>query len=546
MAIYPVIAVVWFFLTGSPAALSTTFYVDTGTGTDTQTGTRPDHAWKSMARVNAALAGGAVGIGDSVLFRRGDTFRGSLVISPAAAPGMTFGAFGDGDRPILDAVDAHDGVTIARSGVLIENLHVANARLALFATLGDVSDIVIRGCTGGDPELVFTTYGLLIRPGRIERLALDTVSFEHVTDAAVSAAGGADIAGLTVQGLSAANAVMGVFIAGARISDVVIEQSTFTGHESCGIRFIETEAARCCIVSCRFLENGLHGIHIQGAVRDIVIEDVTVATSGSHGIYLDTTAARNIRLERAVVTGSGNEKNGIALDGAGQGCKMADCISSYNGGDGFNVHGHWLDVVLTECRADMNGTDGRGSDGDGYTFHDDSTGVMRRCRASNNLKSAVAHVHLCAVRMEHCIFTHDTNGTIPLVYLSGAAFAVLNCVLYSPVQVGMGLQCLAGDITVMNTVVQGFETGMRNGGAAVANDYNIVYGCGGSSWSGLVKGAHSLVSDPLFMDPIHGVFVPSPQSPCVDAGGDDGLNADIRGIPIPQGNRPDIGTYEIE
>ncbi|MBN2528235.1 MAG: right-handed parallel beta-helix repeat-containing protein [Deltaproteobacteria bacterium] len=64
-----------------------------------------DHAWRTIAHVNAQ----SFVPGDAILFRRGDTWREQLLIhsSGAASAYITFGAYGEGDKPrILGSAQA--------------------------------------------------------------------------------------------------------------------------------------------------------------------------------------------------------------------------------------------------------------------------------------------------------------------------------------------------------------------------------------------------------------------------------------------------------
>jgi hypothetical protein len=77
------------------------FYVSSD-GSDTNTGRTPGKAWRSVARVNSALAAGEVRHGDVVMFRRGDEFFGNIDSIPQVqgpGPRLTLTAYGDGPRP---------------------------------------------------------------------------------------------------------------------------------------------------------------------------------------------------------------------------------------------------------------------------------------------------------------------------------------------------------------------------------------------------------------------------------------------------------------
>lgn len=82
----------------APAAFAATYYVSAA-GADDKPGTSPETAWKSLGRVNKAN----LKPGDSVLFRRGDHWRG--VLRPrrgAEGKPVTYSAFGpDGEKPLF-------------------------------------------------------------------------------------------------------------------------------------------------------------------------------------------------------------------------------------------------------------------------------------------------------------------------------------------------------------------------------------------------------------------------------------------------------------
>ncbi|HQG48107.1 MAG TPA: hypothetical protein PK373_03380, partial [Sedimentisphaerales bacterium] len=80
------------------AGAAQTYYVDAAAGSDAADGATLETAWRSLEKVNAAR----LGPGDSVLFRRGQIWRGTLrpQSGDATAPVM-YGAFGRGAKPAL-------------------------------------------------------------------------------------------------------------------------------------------------------------------------------------------------------------------------------------------------------------------------------------------------------------------------------------------------------------------------------------------------------------------------------------------------------------
>ncbi|MBO4596072.1 MAG: hypothetical protein J5632_05630 [Bacteroidales bacterium] len=91
-----------------------TYYV-AADGDDAADGLSPETAWKSLAQVNDAV----LGFGDSVLFKRGDVFRGHLEPqSGSPEHPIYYGAYGEGVKPILepswDASSEADWVKVGR------------------------------------------------------------------------------------------------------------------------------------------------------------------------------------------------------------------------------------------------------------------------------------------------------------------------------------------------------------------------------------------------------------------------------------------------
>jgi hypothetical protein len=91
-------------LSRAPAA----FHVDARRGQDSADGRTPATAWQSLARVNRA----ELVAGDVVRFRRGELWRGSL--QPASGSPerrITYGAYGEGELPILQGSAARDAAS---------------------------------------------------------------------------------------------------------------------------------------------------------------------------------------------------------------------------------------------------------------------------------------------------------------------------------------------------------------------------------------------------------------------------------------------------
>lgn len=79
------------------------FYVDASAGNDNNTGTEPSAAWKTLSKVSSTT----FLPGDQVLFKRGETFRGRLVIENSGQESnrIVYGAYGNGNKPRITGAD---------------------------------------------------------------------------------------------------------------------------------------------------------------------------------------------------------------------------------------------------------------------------------------------------------------------------------------------------------------------------------------------------------------------------------------------------------
>ena len=91
-----------FFISVSLASYARIFYVSSLSGDDNRSVNEAQSIatpWKSIARVNAAMS--SLQAGDQILFKKGETFAGALIVTVSGAAGnpLLFGAYGDGNLP---------------------------------------------------------------------------------------------------------------------------------------------------------------------------------------------------------------------------------------------------------------------------------------------------------------------------------------------------------------------------------------------------------------------------------------------------------------
>jgi len=102
----------------------TIYYVDTAAADDNGAGTSEATAWKTIAKVNAS----SFSAGDSILFKRGCTWREQLTVPSSGESGnpITFGAYGSGEKPVISkgtlasiwASDSGSGAVITGTNTL--------------------------------------------------------------------------------------------------------------------------------------------------------------------------------------------------------------------------------------------------------------------------------------------------------------------------------------------------------------------------------------------------------------------------------------------
>lgn len=82
---------------------ATNYYVKNG-GNDGAAGTSDATAWANISKVNSEWLAGTFAPGDSILFRRGDLWHGTITVSESGTSGspIVIGAYGTGNLPVIE------------------------------------------------------------------------------------------------------------------------------------------------------------------------------------------------------------------------------------------------------------------------------------------------------------------------------------------------------------------------------------------------------------------------------------------------------------
>jgi parallel beta-helix repeat protein len=104
------------FLALSSLAAATDYYVKNG-GNDQNTGTSDDSAWATINKVNSVFP--SLLPGDRILFKRGSTFYGTILISKSGSAGnpIILSAYGTGEMPIITGLTVISSWSDEGSGI---------------------------------------------------------------------------------------------------------------------------------------------------------------------------------------------------------------------------------------------------------------------------------------------------------------------------------------------------------------------------------------------------------------------------------------------
>ena len=134
------------------AANATNYYLS-AIGNDTNAGTSTSTAWKTITKLNSSF--NSFRAGDSILFKRGNTFYGAIVINKSGTSGLPIiiGAYGRGANPTIT------GFTKVSDWTNLGN-NIWESTLAV-STLNDMNMVVINGVNtamGRFPNTGYLTY----------------------------------------------------------------------------------------------------------------------------------------------------------------------------------------------------------------------------------------------------------------------------------------------------------------------------------------------------------------------------------------------------
>ena len=144
-----IILLCFLFLSITTGFAQRQYYLSSSTGNDNNNGSQTQ-PWKTLSKISNTT----LGPGDTVYFKKGDTFRGHYVVNGSGTEQspITFTAYGTGNQPVISGSDHDDGGGDYREAILVENednmifedLEIQNHRTTSRSTVGDLVSFGIQ------------------------------------------------------------------------------------------------------------------------------------------------------------------------------------------------------------------------------------------------------------------------------------------------------------------------------------------------------------------------------------------------------------------
>lgn len=544
-------------------AQAASYFVDAAGGRDWNSGTSPWSPWKTIARVNA----GNFAPGDTIYFRRGQTWEEQLTVPTSGAPGafITYAAYGYGANPRIACCNLFSNWTLA----------IVQPHLKIW-----------RGSMAG----VRNSWGAMKKGLRLPKY------YEYPVDGSEWSAPEQNLRAMQ-NGFFYAKLNGGVFYfrndggnpgpmeIGARPYGIYIDKRRFILIDGIDVMGPGGSAVKGS-------EIGSAQIFIN-ASDHIIVRNCTLSFHNRIGAVITGNSTRCLIQN---VKAYGHQSTGVYFWEAGSGNQVLDC-EVYDCGNLSTDHGDmggigvWRtpETLVDHCIVRDNGHPG-----------------MTKADA------LISVVQSPKVTVSRCLIEHAAGCALQFAENSDGGMAFYNIIdgwgVYSPASNNNGIRIGGGssestamDCKVYNNLIMnggttaGYWAALRiinryNDGLEVKNNIfynnvglfeiyaqsadgflnwdfanNLYFKTGEKAinWGGRVYRATSIIGNkPGYYSydhrqQVHGAMVADPKltraanalqsdSPCIDAGVPVGLTADFYGTPVPQGQEVDIGPFEFK
>jgi len=550
------------------------YYVDATLGDDSNPGTQTQ-PWKTVSKVNSI----SFSAGDNIYFKRGEVWRETLTVPSSGSDGnlITFGAYGNGDKPKITGADIEtgwtgpdeNGVWQISDSIWEHQILLEDGEKLYRLQSSDPADLSL-GQFGGDSNHIY------YKP-------TSGTPDDHVLELGVRKYP------LYINGKSYIKVENLRFEAGAYTSADPYKSRTVVAIHDCN---------SCKISNCEVHFGGFFGISLNNATN-CDIENTEVTYIGRRGINIGADCS-DITISYCHVHHIG-KKDTLNSEGISTGDKEGIAISAFSSEGSQEPY----NITIEYNEIHDNGTD----------YAEKSTNCKGICISQGGADSGnITNVTIRYNKIYNCdgkgISLEGVNGDYEIYYnivfnngigeqdsgtspwgglIMGTATGTANVKIFNNVfwkndggpgtgvktnvriSVGSG-STLA--LSFKNNIVglfqdaNGYDLYFASSGTLnLDSDYNLFYEDSDSKnciyWNGDTydyahilgsesgywshdhsQDSHSLCQNPLFIDADNYDFHLQISSPCIDTGIGVGLTEDYEGNSVPRGEGVDIGAYE--
>jgi hypothetical protein len=555
------------FLFMSFSVSAATYYVS-NSGNDANNGLSEATPWKTLSKVSGLRI-----IGDVALLKRGNIWREKL--NPYT--GISVGAYGIGDNPIIDGADIINAMTSIGSNIWQKTgITIQPNLMYLSGTIGYPKTSLGACNSEGDwfwdsGTKVFSIYSVSDPSGNVElgqrtrivdsydwnNITISNLTIQHSNEGSIPGyewwGGALNSSGgdyLTITGcIIQENSLYGAYILNS--SHVTFDNNNFLrngeGHKNGGnVRFFSGIPGVSNIIftnnQCNYGADGLliHTVLKANHIRNVNIHGNHFNFNNSAGLYIQM-------LDSVVVydnyfNGNGNpsrpESYGIGITSCDNTDIYQNIITNQQYNDAIQLYSDSDPVYgsSNNVRIFRNYISGvTFGDGIGLGVIDDQNCQNLQIYYNTIIKAEMNGVNLW----------HSGTGTASSVNIYNNTFYENGGGVHGTTP---GFQFVLKN----NIFVNNGEPDVRSATTGLTHSNNLYYRTSGNVLSyngstytnatikGFEPGAQNI--DPLFTDADNGDFTLRKGSPAINAGLDVGLTSDILGNPI-VGN-PDMGAYE--